>query len=152
MFRTWRFVALSAVTAGILAACAGNSPIDVGPGGGDDDDDGSTPSFATDVVPAFASGTTPSCSAAGCHTGGTPQGGIALGGGGLTNQQIYDEIMQGGLSGMAINTANAATSLLLTKPDSASAGVTHTGGKLWQAGDAPYDAVHGWIQAGAPNN
>lgn len=142
----WPLFAVATVTAAIALACAGGKPIDVG----DDDDDGATTptvntTFASGVVPAL---TSEGCGNAGCHQApATGAGNLALSG---SVAEIYAEVTtaNNNNSGLVINTANAATSLLLTK----GAGTAHGGGTLWTTSDTTYLSVRGWIEAGAPNN
>ena len=137
----WPLLATFVATTAIFVACAGGSPIDVGD---DDDDAATTPAavdvtFATGVVPALAS---EGCGASGCHLApAAGAGNLALSG---TVAEIYTEIT----TSMVINTANAASSLILTK----GAGTAHSGGALWATTDNSYQSVLGWIQAGALNN
>ena len=136
------FLALLALgTAGILAACA-TDPIEAG----DDDDDSTTfdDTFSGGAHPAILQ---EGCGDPGCHLAGTPQGGLALSG---TTSQMYASIMAGGISGPAVNTSNAAQSLLLMK---GAAEVPHNGSlQVWAPTDLTYQAVLNWITAGAQNN
>jgi hypothetical protein len=153
----WRTTGLLAVTLAaatvMLVACAGDSPINIDGGGPPASPTPLDVTFRTGVVPQFNGGTSPACDGAGCHLGPTTgQGGLNLGGGGMTADQIYTELTTPALSGMIpVNTANAASSEVLLKPLMGDATV-HTGGKLWKTTDTSYKKVLGWIQAGAQNN
>lgn len=142
----WPLLAVFVVTSIVAVACAGGKPIDVGD---DDDDAATTPSidttFASGVLPAL---TSEGCGNAGCHAApATGAGNLALSG---TPAEIYAEVTtpNDNNSGLVINTANAAASLILTK----GAGTAHGGGTLWADADATYQSVLGWIEAGAQNN
>ena len=145
----WPLLATFVATTAIFVACAGGKPIDVG----DDDDDGATSPLPINTT--FAAGAVPAMSAAGCivggcHIGPTGTSGLALGGGGMTNPQIYQELITPPASTViVINTANAAASTLLVKGEG---GAGHGGGAKWASSDNNYQSVLGWIQSGAPEN
>jgi hypothetical protein len=134
-----------AVTLSFLGACVGNDPI------------GTEPSpipadftLTTGVMPAFSNS---GCVAGGCHLGPTGQGGVALGGGGMTSTDVYNSLHAVDLQGnVPVDTANAMASVILTAPLQGASGTTHTGTKPWTTGNSDYKTVLGWIQAGALNN
>ena len=132
------------LVAALSAACAGNSPIDVGPPGGDDDDDAFDGTFSNGAYPALAQ---ENCgSGATCHTAANQAGGLQLPDTALTltTAAAYAEINAEGV----VTTASPATSLLLTK----GLGTGHGGLQQWTTSDATYNAVLEWIQGGALNN
>ena len=137
-----------ALFAVLAAACAGGTPIDVGPPGGDDDDDDIDATFATGAFVALRS---ENCALAGCHIPSGPQGGLALpdAAGTLTVAAAHAALLAGGLTGPAVSTASPNTSLILTKGSNT---VTHTGLEQWTDGDETYQIVLAWITSGAQMN
>lgn len=134
------------LVAALTAACAGNSPINVGPPGGDDDDDAFDGTFSNGAFPALAqedcgSGATCHTAANQAGTGGLQLPNAALT---LTTAAAFAEISAEGV----VTTASPATSLLLTK----GLGTGHGGLQQWDTSDATYNAVLEWIQGGALNN
>jgi hypothetical protein len=111
--------------------------------------------FSTGVIPALngQSDVQLSCAGGGCHSSSAPQGGLSLGpiSGTFTAAQLYTQLTSTpGLDGVVVvNTGSPALSELLTKPDSGSPGVTHTGGKLWDSNKIAYKTVLGWIVSGS---
>ena len=153
-----RLVLAGLIATGILAAelgagCAGNNPINVDKSAPPTSQAGSpTPvSFTAAVIPAL---NTKNCTSAGCHGSTNPasNGGIYMIATNQTAMWMNLRFVAGNDGNIVVNTANVATSELLLKPDMNDAGLSHTGGKLWQSGQAEYDTVKNWITQGAPDN
>ena len=130
--------------AALSVACAGSTPIDVGPPGGDDDDafDGT---FSGGAYLALAQ---EDCGSSSCHSSANQgsTGGLQLPDAAMTitTSAAYAEIT----AESVVTTAAPANSLLLTK----GLGTGHGGSQQWDDNDATYEAVLAWIQAGALNN
>ena len=96
------------------------------------------------------------CSGGGCHAATSPASGLALAGASAT---VFGNLMTGGvLSGPAgrdINTTNGAASFILAKTLVVTSGGTdgaHPSHPFGSPGDPNYQAILGWINAGALNN
>ena len=102
-------------------------------------------SFRLDVLPVFAKA---SCNNGACHGSARGQDGFNLSLFGYDPKGDYQRILFE-QPGRRVNLADPEKSLLLTKSINA---VPHTGGKLFEKNHAFYDTIHGWLEAGAPDD
>ena len=111
--------------------------VDVRPG------DGSRElSFVKDVVPIF---TKFGCAGSNCHGSVRGKAGFKLSLFGYEPDLDYDAILKAS-DGRRVNRANPETSLILRKPTSQ---VPHGGGKRFEDGSLPYNAILEWLRSGA---
>lgn len=126
----------------VVAACAGNSPINVE---GDDDDDGAPVTFAQ----AFSALEQENCGSSGCHLSpAATAGNLILPNlaGAVTMTNAYMFLLTGGNGGPAVTPGNGEDSLLMRK----GLGEAHTGGQQWSESDDTYETIEDWIDDGAP--
>jgi hypothetical protein len=133
----------------VAAACSGGQPIDTG-GGGPDSSPYTPGSLGNDALLAMVD---EGCGVgSSCHTvaGELGAGDLLLpdSNGTLTSGAAFAEIT-GQVPSIIVTGSNAATSVLLMKGNGQPG---HVGGNLWAPGDASYQAVLLWLQAGAPTN
>jgi hypothetical protein len=99
-------------------------------------------SFVKDIVPIF---TKFGCAGSNCHGSVRGKAGFKLSLFGYEPDLDYDAILKAS-DGRRVNLGNPETSLILKKPTSQ---VPHGGGKRFENGSLPYNAILEWLRSGA---
>ena len=102
-------------------------------------------SFRLDVMPVFMRS---GCNTGSCHGAARGKDGFRISLFGFDPDGDYFRLTRE-MVGRRINLAVPSDSTLLSK---ATGAVNHTGGKRFESSSELYQTVHGWIEAGAPND
>ncbi len=102
-------------------------------------------SFRLDVMPVFMRA---GCNTGSCHGAARGKDGFRISLFGFDPEGDHYRLTRE-MIGRRVNLAVPSDSTLLEKSIGA---VTHTGGKRFEANSELYQTIHGWIEAGAPND
>jgi Protein of unknown function (DUF1549)/Protein of unknown function (DUF1553) len=102
-------------------------------------------SFRLDIMPVFMRA---GCNTGSCHGAARGKDGFRISLFGFDPEGDHFRLTRE-MVGRRINLAVPSDSTMLTK---ATGAVNHTGGKRFDSSSALYQTLHGWIEAGAPND